>query len=99
MGPKRINYATGSNPALDPRDAQLSANAARIAALTAQVAYMTTASTYKRQCDMPAPLNHAFLSSSARPREFYCWLHGWNNTHKGNVCSVMTRDNQCTVKM
>jgi hypothetical protein len=60
---------------------------------------MTAAPTYERQFDMPALLDHAFLSSSARPREFYCWLHGWNNTHKGNVCSVMTRDNQYKVEM
>jgi hypothetical protein len=66
-GPKGlINSATGSNPASDPRDALLSANTAQIAATTSQVAYMTAAPTYWRQFDMPAPLDHAFLSSSAR---------------------------------
>jgi hypothetical protein len=24
-----------------------------------------------------------------RPREFYCWLHGWNNTHHGITCKIM----------
>ncbi len=27
----------------------------------------------------PALSPHAILLSSAPPREFYCWLHGWNN--------------------
>jgi hypothetical protein len=55
-GPKgAINSATGSNPAPDPRDAQLSANTVRIAALTAQVAYMTAAPTYgvSLMCRLP----------------------------------------------
>jgi hypothetical protein len=27
--------------------------------------------------------------SSDRPREFYCWLHGWNNTRHGTTCKIM----------
>jgi hypothetical protein len=29
----------------------------------------------------PLPPN-ATLLSFAPPRDFYCWLHGWNNTHR-----------------
>jgi hypothetical protein len=89
-----INSATGSNPAPDPRDAQLSANAAQI-----EVALMTAAPAYDHHFDMSDPQGHTFLSSSARTRVHYCWLHGWNNSHEGNVCSIMTRDNQYTAVM
>ena len=41
----------------------------------------------------PPPPSNVTLLSSAPPRDFYCWLHGWNNTHHGVVCKVM-RDNQ-----
>jgi hypothetical protein len=32
-------------------------------------------------------------------RAHYCWLHGWNNSHEGNVCKVMTNDAQYTSAM
>jgi hypothetical protein len=40
--------------------------------------------------DMPVAQQTTLLSS-ARPREFYCWLHGWNNTHNGDTCKIMAK--------
>ena len=37
---------------------------------------------------MPVPQPITAFSAS-RPREFYCWLHGWNNTHHGPTCKIM----------
>jgi hypothetical protein len=39
--------------------------------------------------DMPVAPQQATLLSSARPHKFYCWLHGWNNTHHGATCKIM----------
>ncbi len=41
--------------------------------------------------DMPVDLQlqQATLLSSARPREFYCRLDEWNNTHHGATCKIM----------
>ncbi len=32
------------------------------------------------QFGMPVPHQPVTAFSASRPREFYCWLHGWNNT-------------------
>jgi hypothetical protein len=37
---------------------------------------------------MPVALQATPMSAD-RPREFYCWLHGWNNTHHGTNCKIM----------
>ncbi len=41
------------------------------------------------QFGMPVPSHPATVFSASRPREFYCWLHGWNNTHHGSTCKIM----------
>jgi hypothetical protein len=41
--------------------------------------------------DMPVA-QQATLLSSARPRKFYCWLYGWNNTHHGTTCKIIGAD-------
>jgi hypothetical protein len=41
------------------------------------------------QFSMPVPSQPATMFSASRPREFYCWLHGWNNTHLGSTCKIM----------
>ena len=41
------------------------------------------------QFGMPVPAQPATAFSASRPREFYCWLHGWNNTHHGSTCKIM----------
>jgi hypothetical protein len=43
------------------------------------------------QFGMPVPSQPATVFSASRPREFYCWLHGWNNTHHGSTCKIMDR--------
>jgi hypothetical protein len=48
---------------------------------------------------MLAAPQQATLLSSARPREFYCWLHGWNNTHNGSDCKVMGTNTEYTFTM
>ncbi len=43
------------------------------------------------------PYAHVSLLSSARPRPFYCWLHGYNNnTHDGTTCNVMRANPEYT---
>ena len=95
-GPKgAVLLATKAPPAIDPRDAKL-------AALEAQVAAMMAAPAYGENFGMPVypPAHtHATLASSSRPRAHYCWLHGWNNSHEGHVCKVMTNDAQYTSAM
>jgi hypothetical protein len=38
---------------------------------------------------MSVPSHPATVFSASRPREFYYWLHGWNNTHHGPTCKIM----------
>jgi hypothetical protein len=40
---------------------------------------------------LPDPYSDAALLSAARlrPFSFYCWLHGYKNTHDGITCNVM----------
>ncbi len=90
-----VNLTESAHTPIDPRDAQL-------AALQAQVAAMMAAPAYGGNFGMPVYLQahtHATLATSARPRAHYCWLHGWNNSHEGNVCKVMTNDAQYTSAM
>jgi hypothetical protein len=37
---------------------------------------------------------HTSLLSSAPPRDFYCWLHGWNSIHHGGTCNIIMGTNQ-----
>ena len=46
----------------------------------------------------PMPPANAYLSSTPRPRPFYCWLHGYNNTHNGCHCNVMGANREYTSK-
>jgi hypothetical protein len=47
----------------------------------------------------PMPPANAYLSSTPRPRQFYCWLHGYNNTHDGCNCNVMGANREYTSQM
>ena len=47
---------------------------------------------------MPVPQPITAFSAS-RPREFYCWLHGWNNTHHGPTCKIMGSNTSYTHAM
>jgi hypothetical protein len=47
---------------------------------------------------MPVALQAAPMPST-RPREFYCWLHGWNNTHHGATCKTMGTNTSYTPSM
>ena len=63
-----------------------------IARLQAVIANMTGGPGQHAYNGMPSdkdPYSHVSLLSSARPRPFYCWLHGYNNTHDGVTCNVM----------
>jgi hypothetical protein len=63
---------------------------------------MGSSSGYGTQYGMlppPTPPANAYMSSSGRPRQFYCWLHGWNNTHNGAQCNVMGADKAYTQQM
>ena len=50
-------------------------------------------------CMATTPPANAHMSSSSRPRQFYCWLHGWNNTHNGGQCNVMGSNHEYTQQM
>jgi hypothetical protein len=47
----------------------------------------------------PMPPANAYLSSTPRPRPYYCWLHGYNNTHDGCNCNVMGANREYTSQM
>ncbi len=47
----------------------------------------------------PTPPANAHMASSGRPRQYYCWLHGWNNTHNGGQCNVMGANQEYTPQM
>jgi hypothetical protein len=51
------------------------------------------------QFGMPVPPQPATAFSASRPREFYCWLHGRNNTHHGPTCKIMGSNTACTHAM
>ena len=52
---------------------------------------------YQLGADFGMPV--ALQATSARPREFYCWLHGWNNTHNGTTCKIMGTNTSYTPTM
>ncbi len=55
---------------------------------------------YQPGADFGMPVaNQATLLSFDRPREFYCWLHGWNNTHHGTTCKIMGANTSYTNAM
>jgi hypothetical protein len=47
----------------------------------------------------PTPPANTHMASSSRPRQYYCWLHGWNNTHNGGQCNVMGFNQEYTQQM
>ncbi len=47
---------------------------------------------------MPVALQATSMPSD-RPREFYCWLHGWNNTPHGTNCKIMGANTAYTPTM
>ncbi len=49
-----------------------------------------------RQPTTHDPYPHVSLLSTARPRPFYCWLHGYNHTHDGATCNVMRANPEYT---
>ena len=66
------------------------------------LAAMTASPMQGLYSGMPVPTDqspHATLLSSAPPREFYCWLHGWNNTHHGGTCNIMGTNQAYTPAM
>ncbi len=44
----------------------------------------------------PDPYSDVSLLSTARPRPFYCWLHGFNNSHDGVTCNIMRANPEYT---
>ena len=70
--------------------------------IRAMLAAMTTSPMQGLYNGMPVPPDqhpHTSLLSSTPPREFYCWLHGWNNTHHGCTCNVMGANQAYTPAM
>ncbi len=47
----------------------------------------------------PIPPANAYLSSTPKPRPYFCWLHGYNNTHNGCNCNVMGANREYTSQM
>ena len=95
-GPVAFTAATTADLARNPADV------AEIQRLNEAMAAIGSSSGYGTQYGMlppPTPPANAYMSSSARPRQFYCWLHGWNNTHNGAQCNVMGADRAYTQQM
>ncbi len=70
--------------------------------IRAMLAAMTASHMQGLSTGMPVPPDqpsHATLLSSAPPRDYYCWLHGWNNTHHGGTCSIMGTNQAYTPAM
>ena len=102
-GPTALHASSSVEAALTP-DPYLSSSAylARIDALTARIASMEAHQPYNANFDMPVPPSlhtNSSLFSESRPRAHYCWLHGWNNSHPGVQCQVMTRSDEYTNEM
>jgi hypothetical protein len=75
---------------------------AEIQRLNEAMAAMASSSGNGTHYGMPVPPyspTYAHMASSARPRQYYCWLHGWNNTHNGSQCNVMGADQEYTQQM
>ena len=72
------------------------AEIARLQAVIATMAGSPAQHAYAGMLSPTDPYSHASLSSSARPRQFYCWLHGYNNTHEGATCNVMRSNPEYT---
>ncbi len=47
----------------------------------------------------PTPYPPASMLSTSTPHQFYCWLHGWNNTHHGGTCKVRASNQDYTSAM
>ena len=75
---------------------------AEIQRLTEAMAAMASSPGYGAHYGMlvpPTPPANAHMASSARPRQYYCWLHGWNNSHNGDQCNVMRANQEYTQQM
>ena len=95
-GPVAFTAATTADLARNPADV------AEIQRLNEAMAAMGSSSGYGTQYGMlppPTPPANAYMPSASRPRQFYCWLHGWNNTHNGAQCNVMGADMAYTQQM
>ena len=95
-GPVAFTAATTADLARNPADV------AEIQRLNEAMAAMGSSYGYGTQYGMlppPTPPANAYMSSSGRPHQFYCWLHGWNNTHNGAQCNVMGADRAYTQQM
>ncbi len=76
-----------------------SADKADITRLQAVIANMTGGPEQYACTGMPSahdPYAHVSLLSSARPRPFYCCLHGYNNIYDGTTCNVMRANPEYT---
>jgi hypothetical protein len=47
----------------------------------------------------PPPYPNSTFNADSHPRQYYCWLHGYNNSHNGSDCRVMTANGEYTTAM
>ncbi len=90
----------GSSSSTTPPDYE--AHISEMQEIRTMLAAMTTSPVQGLYTGMPVPpaqSPHIFLLSSAPPREYYCWLHGWNNTHHGGTCNIMGTNQAYTPTM
>ncbi len=85
-GPTPLLAATVATPTSAPTD--YSPYVAEIQRLQSALAAHTGSYQPGTDFGMSVALQ-ATPTSADRPREFYCWLHGWNNTHHGTTCKIM----------
>ena len=99
-GPVVLSAATPPPTATMPPDiSHYIAENQRLYAAMAAMGGSSSASGYFGMPVPPMPPANAYLSSTPRPRQFYCWLHGYNNTHDGCNCNVMGANREYTSQM
>ena len=99
-GPEVVLSAQANS---DPTPPDHSAYLNEIQRLNAALASMTMGhtqgSSYGTTPVFPTSYQPASMLSASTPRQFYCWLHGWNNTHHGDTCKVMGSNQEYTSTM
>jgi hypothetical protein len=64
--------------------------------------YMGTSPAQGASEELPVyspPYPNSTLNADSRPRQYYCWLHGYNNSHNGSDCRVMATNGEYTAAM
>jgi hypothetical protein len=101
-GPRGPKVSLSAEASTVPSPPDYSAYIAEIQRLNTALASMTVSPAQGLSYGMPfsrTPYPPASMLSASTPPQFYCWLHGWNNTHHGGTCKVMASNQEYTSAM